>query len=117
MPPVATLVVLTSVPFLYRLMVAGEGLLTSMRVQVPVTATLDPLVIGELSVGAAVVVAPTPDPPAVISVRLMVGCALITVCQAESHVGIGGVIDAVDVTPAALQCRGRRGHGSGHHPQ
>ena len=76
--PVAHETVLTSVPFLYKLIVAGLGLLGSKLVHVPVTAIELPVEIGELIVGAGVQSAPTP----VKLVRLIAGCALTTSCHA-----------------------------------
>ena len=85
--PVETVVVPVEAPFLYKVIVALEGLDTSRRFQVPVTAILDPLVMGELIVGGGVQEGLIPDPPDPISVRLNGACALITVCQAVEAFG------------------------------
>jgi hypothetical protein len=86
--PVVTVVVFTTdVTFavvLYRVMVAVEGFVASILVQVPDTVIDDPVLIGELTTGAAVQTAPTeliPEP-----VMLMAGCALTTVAQAPATV-------------------------------
>jgi hypothetical protein len=61
-------------------MVAVEGLLASILVQVPVTAILLPAVIGLFNAGAAVQVGPAGPK----GLSEMIGCALITVIHASA---------------------------------
>ena len=86
MLPVLTVVVPTLVvvpeTVLYNVIVAVDGFETSIRVQVPVTATLLPADIGLLIVGAAVHVAPMVVPKLLKLVIEMDGSAFTAVVQA-----------------------------------
>ena len=71
-------------------MVAVEGFEASILVHVPETVIDDPVLIGELSTGAAVQTAPTelmPEP-----VILIAGCAFTTVVQAPATVVLASSI-------------------------
>src|SRR5215213_5331081 len=92
--PVDTEVVFTTVVtpavVLYKVIVAVEGLLASILVQVPLTETEEPGEIGEFTTGAAVHIAATeliPEP-----VILIGGCALTTLCHAEATLAVASSI-------------------------